>query len=382
MLTPSPFAWISQYFFGFFFAYGVYLPFWSLWFADQGVPPSDIGLLIGLGFATRCVANLVLTPKLHKVEHLLPSLRVLTFIALIFCAFHFFTGGNFWWLAFATIGFNASFGPGIPLSDSVANYYSKLKVLDYGRSRLWGSVAFIVGSSIVGYLVNGFGSDMILYTAMAGLVVALLLSLRQPNPLPVSHVKEGSPKAASLFLFLKQWPIVKFLILVSLLQGSHAAYYSFSSIYWKEVGISESVIGYLWSFSVVSEVLIFAFSSRLFGGWSLRSMFILSSVAIIVRWCGLAMTHEVWGLVLLQTLHGLTFALAHYATIRYIQLADDQYLVPMQGLYNAIPLGAFIALMTAFSGWGYESLGGSIFWVMALMGVVALFIKLDPPKAT
>ena len=37
MVRVSPFAWISQYFGGFFFAYGVYLPFWALWFADQGV---------------------------------------------------------------------------------------------------------------------------------------------------------------------------------------------------------------------------------------------------------------------------------------------------------------------------------------------------------
>ncbi len=32
MFTPTPYGWISQYFIGFFFAYGVYLPFWSLWF--------------------------------------------------------------------------------------------------------------------------------------------------------------------------------------------------------------------------------------------------------------------------------------------------------------------------------------------------------------
>ena len=51
MLKPSPYGWISQYFLGFFFAYGVYLPFWSLWFKEQGVSPTDIGLLVGLGLA-------------------------------------------------------------------------------------------------------------------------------------------------------------------------------------------------------------------------------------------------------------------------------------------------------------------------------------------
>lgn len=78
MLKPSPYAWISQYFIGFFFAYGVYLPFWALWLKDQGISAGDIGILLGLAFATRCVANLVITPRIHKVEHLIPTLRILS----------------------------------------------------------------------------------------------------------------------------------------------------------------------------------------------------------------------------------------------------------------------------------------------------------------
>ncbi|MGO2405808.1 MAG: 3-phenylpropionate MFS transporter [Vibrio litoralis] len=381
MLKPAPFGWISQYFFGFFFVYGVYLPFWGLWLSQQGVSSADIGLLIGLGFATRCVTNLLLTPRLHKVEYLLPALRILTFISLIFCSLHVLTGGNFWWLALTTVGFNASFGPGMPLSDAVANYYSKLKVIDYGRSRLWGSVSFIVGSTLVGYLANGFGADMIVYTAMAGLLVATLLSLRNPTQLPVTQAAEQHQERPKLIGLVKQWPVVKFLCLIALIQGSHAAYYSFSAIHWKEVGISESVIGYLWSFSVVSEVLLFAFSARLFGGWSLRAMFLVASVAAIARWSGLALTHDIWLLAGLQTLHGLTFALTHFATIRYIQQADDRHMVPLQGLYNAIPLGAFVALMTALSGWGYQAWGAGVFWVMAAMGVLALLVKLDDPQS-
>ena len=132
---------------------------------------------------------------------------------------------------------------------------------------------------------------------------------------------------------------------------------------------------------MVSEVLLFAFSARLFGGWSLRAMFLVASVAAIARWSGLALTHDIWLLAGLQTLHGLTFALTHFATIRYIQQADDRHMVPLQGLYNAIPLGAFVALMTALSGWGYQAWGAGVFWVMAAMGVLALLVKLDDPQS-
>ncbi|EHZ2551956.1 3-phenylpropionate MFS transporter [Vibrio vulnificus] len=377
MFKPSPYGWISQYFLGFFFAYGVYLPFWSLWFKEQGVSSTDIGLLVGIGLATRCVANMVITPRIHKAEHIMPALRWLSFAALIFVGFHFFTGGSFWLMALATVLFNLCCGPVVPLSDALANYYARLKMLDYGRTRLWGSIAFIAGSTAVGYLISLYGTDMILYTALAGVFVSLLLSMRSANVMPVTRSEHHSerPKLTQL---LTDGPVVKFLLLAALIQGSHAAYYSFSAIYWQQAGHSEEIIGYLWSLGVVSEVAVFALSKRLFAGWSLRALFVAASIGVMLRWGITASTTLLLGLVLVQLLHGVTFAMAHIAAIQYIQNSEEHKMVALQALYNALPLGAFIAAMTAFSGWGFEHWGANVFWVMAAMGLVALFIKVAP----
>ncbi|ELL0561254.1 3-phenylpropionate MFS transporter [Vibrio vulnificus] len=377
MFKPSPYGWISQYFLGFFFAYGVYLPFWSLWFKEQGVSSTDIGLLVGIGLATRCVANMVITPRIHKAEHIMPALRWLSFAALIFVGFHFFTGGSFWLMALATVLFNLCCGPVVPLSDALANYYARLKMLDYGRTRLWGSIAFIAGSTVVGYLISLYGTDMILYTALVGVFISLLLSMRSANVMPVTRSEHHSerPKLTQL---LTDGPVVKFLLLAALIQGSHAAYYSFSAIYWQQAGHSEEIIGYLWSIGVVSEVAVFALSKRLFAGWSLRALFVAASIGVMLRWGITASTTLLLGLVLVQLLHGVTFAMAHIAAIQYIQNSEEHKMVALQALYNALPLGAFIAAMTAFSGWGFEHWGANVFWVMAAMGLVALFIKVAP----
>ncbi|HAS6170587.1 TPA: 3-phenylpropionate MFS transporter [Vibrio vulnificus] len=377
MFKPSPYGWISQYFLGFFFAYGVYLPFWSLWFKEQGVSSTDIGLLVGIGLATRCVANMVITPRIHKAEHIMPALRWLSFAALIFVGFHFFTGGSFWLMALATVLFNLCCGPVVPLSDALANYYARLKMLDYGRTRLWGSIAFIAGSTVVGYLIALYGTDMILYTALVGVFISLLLSMRSANVMPVTRSEHHSerPKLTQL---LTDGPVVKFLLLAALIQGSHAAYYSFSAIYWQQAGHSEEIIGYLWSLGVVSEVAVFALSKRLFAGWSLRALFVAASIGVMLRWGITASTTLLLGLVLVQLLHGVTFAMAHIAAIQYIQNSEEHKMVALQALYNALPLGAFIAAMTAFSGWGFEHWGANVFWVMAAMGLVALFIKVAP----
>lgn len=373
MLYTTPFRWASQFFFGFFFVYGVYLPFWALWLKHEGMDPGQIGVLVGVAFATRCAANLILTPRIRYAEKLVPFLRGLSLLSIVsLCLFSL--SNSFYWLLLITVLFNLSIGPTMPLSDSVANYYAKLNLLDYGRSRLWGSFAFIVGSTLVGWLAVHFGAQVILLTALAGACALLLMSLRKPDPYPVDNETNRDSKGESLFRLLKNKSVLLFLILVACIQGSHAAYYGFSSIYWKSVGYGEETIGYLWSLGVIAEILVFAISKTVFSGWTIRGLFMLSSCAVIFRWGVTAFTYELYALVFAQLFHSLTFAAAHIAAIRYIQRAPAQFMVPLQALYNAIPLGLVVALLTPVSGWGFELWGSKVFLGMAAMGVVGLFM--------
>ncbi|MFA0098389.1 3-phenylpropionate MFS transporter, partial [Vibrio splendidus] len=63
-----------------------------------------------------------------------------------------------------------------------------------------GSIAFIAGSTVVGYLVAQFGTDMILYTALAGVLLSLILAMRNPNVMPVTQSQQQAvrPKLGEL----------------------------------------------------------------------------------------------------------------------------------------------------------------------------------------
>lgn len=379
MFTRSPYSWSSQYLWGFFFSYGVYLPFWAIWFKHIGVDDSDIGLLLGLGFAVRCLANLVLTPRIHKVEHLIPALRGFTLLGLLACILYIVGGGGLWVLAAVTILFNLSAGPIVPISDAIVNHYAKDGHLDYGRTRLWGSIAFIAGSTVVGMLANHYGADIIPWVALSGLAFSQLMAARNPSIMPFD---EGSAEQArpALWGVLCNGAVIKLIVITALLQGSHAAYYGFSSIYWQKIGFSESMIGYLWSFSVASEVMVFLVSKRLFSGWSVNNMFSLAAFGVLVRWGLTATLTDQWLMFPVQALHGVTFAAAHLAAIRYIQQQPSNHSVALQSLYNAIPLGAVMALLTSMSGWMYGNWGANVFWIMAAMAFPVFFIRLTPPQ--
>ncbi|MGX9418732.1 3-phenylpropionate MFS transporter [Vibrio sp. RC27] len=375
MFQTSPFRWISQYFFGFFFVFGAYLPFWTLWLESKGVSSSQIGVILGLGFTIRFLANLTITPRFSRAEQLIPALRWITSIAVATLLALWVGGDNFYLIAAGTILFNLCCGPIAPISDAVANYYAKLDLLDYGKARLWGSVSFILSSTLVGWSVAHLGSDMILTIALGGTVVLLLASLRRANPMPSSGL-DVRPIRVKLHQVLRERPILLFILLTSLIQGSHAAYYSFSSIYWKASGYSEETIGYLWSIGVIAEVIVFALSRRLLKGWTLQTMFTIACLAVVVRWGLTAASTNFVVMISIQALHSITFGLAHLAAIRYIQLAPSHKMVAIQSLYNAISLGGFVAVLTSISGWGYTHFGGQIFWGMAALGAVGLFIRL------
>lgn len=124
-------------------------------------------------------------------------------LCAVLIALHGLTAGDFVWIAVATIFLNLFLGPIIPVSDALANYYTTLNMLDYGRTRLWGSVAFIVGSSIVGWVVTHYGESWILYCALIGMVVTILLSLRLPAPPPVTQQQPEDGSRVSLTGILK-----------------------------------------------------------------------------------------------------------------------------------------------------------------------------------
>ncbi|EJS91882.1 putative 3-phenylpropionic acid transporter, partial [Pasteurella multocida subsp. multocida str. Anand1_cattle] len=61
------------------------------------------------------------------------------------------------------------------------------------------------------------------------------------------------------------------IIAISLIQGSHATYYAYSVLYWTSLGISVQTTSLLWGLSVIAEMLLFFFSTKLFRTWKVSA---------------------------------------------------------------------------------------------------------------
>ena len=145
--------WLALGYFTYFFSYGIFLPFWSVWLKGIGLTPETIGLLLGAGLVARFLGSLLIAPRVSDPSRLISALRVLALLTLLF-AVAFWAGAHVAWLMLVMIGFNLFFSPLVPLTDALANTWQKQFPLDYGKVRLWGSVAFVIGSALTGKLVT------------------------------------------------------------------------------------------------------------------------------------------------------------------------------------------------------------------------------------
>ncbi len=337
---------MSTYQFMFWFSYGVYLPFRGLWLEKLGISDADVGMLVGFGLAARCVINFTLTPFFHKVGHLIPFLRWSMFLSLLgFIAFIWLgtITPSFWTLALLLVIFNLAIGPAVAISDAISNHYARDNRLDYGYTRLWGAVALTVASACMGWVIQHFGVSAVPVMGAVGLGATFIGTLMKPSVPMVCHHNEEEKKP-NIFKVLCCKETLVFLLVASLLEGSHGGYYFFSTVYWAEKGLDSDTIGYLWSLSTISVIVFYLLSRKVFSSWKVSTLFKLAAVAVVLRWGLMAVSTDLPVLIFCQILHGITFSGTILSSVRYVaEKTENTTTSHYNLLYHAILLRALIA---------------------------------------
>ncbi|WP_419208291.1 3-phenylpropionate MFS transporter [Photobacterium leiognathi subsp. mandapamensis] len=382
MFTCRPSLWMSTYQFMFWFSYGVYLPFRGLWLEKLGISDADVGILVGFGLAARCVINFTLTPFFHKVGHLIPFLRWSMFLSLLgFIAFIWLgtITPSFWTLALLLVIFNLAIGPAVAISDAISNHYARDNRLDYGYTRLWGAVALTVASACMGSVIQHFGVSAVPVMGAVGLGATFIGTLMKPSVPMVCHHNEEEKKP-NIFNVLCCKETLVFLLVASLLEGSHGGYYFFSTVYWAEKGLDSDTIGYLWSLSTVSVIVFYLVSRKAFSSWKVSTLFKLAALAVVLRWGLMAVSTDLPVLIFCQILHGITFSGTILSSVRYVEENRKHNYVALQSLYHAIPAGFVLAIVSAACGWLMHHSDISMFWFMAVMGSPCIFLTVKQPE--
>jgi len=364
--------WMGFYYACFFGVFGILLPFWALWLKGEGISTEMIGSMLAFALVARSAGALLLTRNLVSTASLLSRVQRLTLTAIVaFCGFYLID--NVYAIFLLVILTNFIFSPLMALGETIGAKLVRYNNMDYGKVRLWGSIGFMLSSALTGFLVEEFDHKVILLSIIVGLGILFLLTIT-----PAKNMPEGetavSKSSSGILTILKRPTFWPFLAITSLLQGAHAAYYGFGAVYWQDIGISETYIGYFWSVGVVGEIFFLAFGKRFFGNVSIAMMFAIAAAGSVIRWSTLGYAVDIAPIMLSQLLHGVTFGVAHMASMRYMaERVAEEDAVATQAIYAALPFSLAIAMLTFVSGLFYPIVKEDIFIYMAL-AVLPVFL--------
>ncbi len=347
---------------------GIALPFFPVWLAALHFNDREIGVILAVPMVVRVLVAPVVAlfaDRMQERAHVLlwsGALSLVTAIALYWTS-------DFWPVLLVYSLQGATFAPYVPVVESITISGVRRWGLDYGSMRVWGSVAFIFATLIGGQLIGMWGGTMVLPVMVTGFILTTLMAFFCPRIGPTRRrgqpVNLQAPTAGSL----RTPHLLITMIGVSIQQSSHAVYYTFSSIYWHQIGLSGTQVGILWSAGVTSEVMVFFLSKRLSRRFSAWTLIRFGSAMCICRWVLFPINLGFAGYFVLQCFHSFSYAFVHtgmqrriVATVQETQEASAQ---GTYFFYNGMCLG----IMTIISGYLYAWLGLGSYYVMA--GVAA-----------
>jgi PPP family 3-phenylpropionic acid transporter len=360
---------------------GCYLPFFPVWLKAVGIDASWIGAITAAPALTRFTVLPLVTAFAERRRTTRNAIVMTTFATALGLSV---VGTQHQalplFLIFAITC--CLWTPTAPLTDAYALRGVVQYGLNYGPLRLWGSAAFVVGALLCGLFIDVIAPERLIWiiAATAGLSALASLGL-QPLDAPKtseprsSKLKTSEPETSEREAsgpghrgpgaLLRDSGFLAIIVASALIQGSHAAYYIFASIVWKQAGLSGLTIAMLWSLGVLAEIVLFALSPR----FTLPSAVLVAigALSAVARWVITAQQPPIAILAVVQLTHGLTFGLTQVGTMGLlIHHVPGHVMTRGQG-YLAACSGIVASSTSILCGIVYARYGQGVYYVMAAM---------------
>lgn len=350
---------LSAFYFFYFAAVGVYVIFMPKVLHDIGYNSFDIGIIFALAPLMRFATPFLFLKHIELNQKVFKSAL---YLSILTSSLFYLTIDNFYAFMINNAVLGVCLSLILPYLEVTA--LKNLGKSKYGKSRLYGSIGFMLISLILAKFLSEpkIALHYYLVTNILTVVFALLLLKHD-----VKHEKKEDEEET--FSFLKYWP---FWLSLFFMQMSFGGFYNFFTIYETQNGISLEMTSYLWSFGVICEILIFYFQAPLLKNNLLNILKICVGITIF-RWILLYAYPDSLAITFFsQGLHAFSFGLYHSTVIIFLYTLYDNKKLAQQFMYGvAYGLGGFVGALVA--GWVY---GEYLFIYSAIFAFIS-FIALS-----
>ena len=372
---------LSFFYAALFLYVGVYMPFFPVWAHFKLLNDEQIATMLAASMMVRVVTGPLIALFADGLGNRRIVIQFLAVISTGATALLLMTDAYLWIFAVHLL-LAVTHAPMMPLIESISMRLAISGAFDYGRVRLWGSLAFIVSSTGIGWALNLSSVAIIIPALVGAACLTALASSFLPEESQSGAQRSGASGStrggkmplADLGVVLRHPLFLAFFVAMGLAQGSHALYYSFGSLNWQRIGYDADIIGVFWSIGVASEVLLFLGFSHIAKWFSPVTLLATAGFAVILRWGLMALEPPLAVIIFAQLLHGITFGMAHLGGMHFIaRSVPPRFSATLQSLGAAVASGLFMGPLTYLSGPVYERFFSAAYAVMSLLGVIVLF---------
>lgn len=355
---------------------GIFIPYFPLWLTENGFGPEQVAVILSAPMFLRVVTTPFLTAMADRARDRANVYVAIVAASVLISAGYFLKPGYVLVLA-VSLALAVVWTPHSTIADSIALSGVRRYGANYTGMRIWGSISFLFANLAGGFILAKTGAQavpLILFLSfcaalIAGLFAPRLGPPRRASPLSATDMQVSGPKLLNAYFLY-------FAAGTGILIGSHGFLYGFVSIYWKSIGISDSVVGLLWAWGVAAEIGIFLIFNRLFASSTVVWVMVLAGIGAIVRWLAFPLIWPlglgVAGFFAVQTLHALSTALILIGLQKMIaETVAEEQTGAAQGIAY-FSNGFCTAAVTLVSGPIYHRFGVDGFFAMIAVALVGL----------
>lgn len=259
----------------------LFYPFFALYLKETGKTPTEIGFILSITPILSIIVNPIYANLFKKAKNVKTVLGIITLIeALIIVLIGF--SSNFYLVTTLTILLAISGSAHYGLMDSLINLFANQNKVNYSGIRMYGSIAYIIGTTLGGYLIK-FINYQFCFIAGAVLFVVSAICYLMMKPLTEESSSKVDTKNISYFSLFRNKEFLIFFILYFLLMGTMFGTDAFYSVYLESLGITSSQYGMVYSYFVLFEVATIIIVGKWFNKVKKEYLLLISCLCLSIR---------------------------------------------------------------------------------------------------
>jgi PPP family 3-phenylpropionic acid transporter len=361
---------LRGYSFSSYMTMAVIVSYFPLYFKTLGYSTIQIGLLYSIGPMLGIISNIfwgLMSDKFRTVKKIMIGVLLGQLIMALFV----FQGASFGVLMLLMAAFFFFQSPSNSLTDSLTLLTIQGSRKSYASFRVWGSIGFATASIIFGIVLKQYGADLTVWLCLGTIGISLTLSTLLTDGQRTSRKKL---EFSGLLQVIRSSRFLLFMLIVMIASVAHRFNDGFLALFLQQLGADQTIVGWSWMVSALSEVPIFFLLSKYGHRYKELPLLVISSFVYVIRFILMSqVTNPSW-VIAIQAMHSISFGIFLFTVIRYIgRIIPDEYRATGQAILAVVWSGIAGLLSGALGGWLFRDWGPHVMYgVGSLLSAVAM----------